>query len=59
METHSQAHALSPAPARMIRPSLRRSLAMARRDNDGGNTFMDFVWGVVLLLAFLILMFDL
>ena len=32
---------------------------MARRDNDGGNTFMDFVWGVVLLLAFLILLLDL
>jgi hypothetical protein len=30
-----------------------------RRDNDGGNTFTDFVLGVVLLLAFLILLFDL
>jgi hypothetical protein len=32
---------------------------MARRDNDGGNSFMDFVWGVILLLAALIVLLGL
>lgn len=27
---------------------------MARRNNDGGNSFMDFVWGAILLSALLI-----
>jgi hypothetical protein len=32
---------------------------MAKQANDGGNTFMDFVWGVIILLAFFILLLEL
>lgn len=27
-----------------------------RRSNDGGNSFMDFVWGLIILLGLLILL---
>lgn len=31
---------------------------MASGKNDGGNRFMDFVWGVIIILAVLIILLD-
>lgn len=31
---------------------------MASGNNDGGNRFMDFVWGVMIILAALIILRD-
>ena len=31
---------------------------MVRRDKDGGNTFMDFVWGAIILAGVLILLLE-
>ncbi len=32
---------------------------MAKRDNDGGNSFMDFCWGAIIIVAFLIILLGL
>lgn len=40
-------------PARGAQPSV-----MARRGNDGGNSFMDFVWGVIMLLGLIALLLE-
>lgn len=31
---------------------------MAKRDNEGGNRLMDFVWGAIILLALLVFLLD-